>query len=55
MIRVFEMRDPTPIEAFVLARVSERAAELFEMHLTAHGGDPDRPIAYATGTFMLNP
>jgi len=22
---------------------------------TAHGGDPDRPIAYATGTFMLNP
>ena len=22
---------------------------------TAHGADPDRPIAYATGTFMLNP
>ena len=21
----------------------------------AHGGDPDRPIAYVTGTFMLNP
>ena len=21
----------------------------------AHGGDPDRPIAQATGTFMLNP
>jgi hypothetical protein len=41
VIRVFEMRDPTPIEAFVLARDSERAAELFEMHLTAHGGDPD--------------
>jgi uncharacterized protein (TIGR00369 family) len=22
---------------------------------TAHGGDPERPIAYATGTFMVNP
>jgi uncharacterized protein (TIGR00369 family) len=22
---------------------------------TAHGGDPNRPIAYATGTFMVNP
>ena len=21
----------------------------------AHGGDPDRPIAQANGTFMLNP
>lgn len=35
------MRDPTPIEAFVLARDSERAAELFKLHLIAHGGDPD--------------
>lgn len=41
VIRVFEMRDPTPIEAFVLATDSERAAELFGMHLQAHGGDPD--------------
>ena len=22
---------------------------------TAHGGDPDRPVAHATGTFMLTP
>ena len=22
---------------------------------TAHGGDPERPVAQATGTFMLNP
>jgi len=25
------------------------------MRGTAHGGDPDRPIAYAAGTFMRNP
>jgi hypothetical protein len=38
---VFQMRDPTPIEAYVLAEDYDRAFELFEMHLTAHGGDPD--------------
>lgn len=38
---VFQMRDPTPIEAYVLAADYDRAFEIFEMHLTAHGGDPD--------------
>ena len=38
---IFEFRDPTPIEAFVLALDFDRAAEHFEMHLKAHGGDPD--------------
>lgn len=31
----------TPIEAFVLAKDYDRATNLFEMHLTANGGDPD--------------
>lgn len=38
---IFEFRDPTPIEAFVLASDYERAAEMFRLHLRAHGGDPD--------------
>ena len=38
---IFEFRDATPIEAFVLARDYDRASNLFEMHLAAHGGDPD--------------
>lgn len=38
---IVQMRDPTPIEAFVLAADHERASELFEQHLLAHGGDPD--------------
>ncbi len=38
---VFEFRDMTPIEAFVLAQDDERAAEMFQSHLQAHGGDPD--------------
>lgn len=38
---IFEMRDLTPIEAFVLASDYERAAELFKRHLRANGGDPD--------------
>lgn len=41
MIRIFQMRDMTPIEAFVLASDYDRASELFEQHLRAHGGDPD--------------
>lgn len=40
-MRLFEFRDPTPIEAFVLAPDYDRATELFERHLTAHNGDPD--------------
>lgn len=41
MMRIFQMRDLTPIEAFVLAADYDRASELFEGHLRAHGGDPD--------------
>jgi hypothetical protein len=40
-MRIFQMRDPTPIEAFVLAADYGRARELFQRHLHAHGGDPD--------------
>lgn len=40
-MRIFQMRDLTPIEAFVLAADYDRASELFEQHLRAHGGDPD--------------
>ncbi|MCH8615907.1 hypothetical protein LZ016_07315 [Sphingomonas sp. SM33] len=40
-VRIFEMRDPTPIEAFVLAADFDRASELFGLHLQAHGGDRD--------------
>ena len=41
MLMIFEFRDFTPIEAFVLARDFERAEEMFDRHLRAHGGDPD--------------
>ena len=41
MMRIFQMRDLTPIEAFVLASDYDRASELFAQHLRAHGGDPD--------------
>ena len=41
MMRLFEFRDPTPIEAFVLAWEYDHAAEIFQLHLKAHGGDPD--------------
>ena len=41
MMRIFQMRDLTPIEAFVLAADYDRASELFEQHLRAYGGDPD--------------
>lgn len=40
-LMIFQMRDMTPIEAFVLASNYDRAHELFEEHLRAHGGDPD--------------
>ena len=38
---IFELRDMTPIEAFVLAPDQNRAIEIFKMHVAAHGGDPD--------------
>jgi len=40
-MRIFQMRDLTPIEALVLAADYDRASEIFEQHLRAHGGDPD--------------
>jgi len=40
-MRLFQFRDLTPIEAYVLALDYDCAAELFELHLQAHGGDPD--------------
>jgi hypothetical protein len=40
-LRIFQMRDLTPIEAIVLAPDYDRASELFGQHLLAHGGDPD--------------
>lgn len=40
-MRIFQMRDLNEIEAFVLAVDYDRASELFENHLRAHGGDPD--------------
>jgi hypothetical protein len=40
-MRIFQMRDLTPIEALVLASDYDRASELFQQHLRAHGGDPD--------------
>ena len=41
MIRLFQFRDLAEIEAFVLAKDCDRATELFQAHLLAHGGDPD--------------
>lgn len=38
---IFQMRDLTPIEALILATDYDRASEMFEQHLRAHGGDPD--------------
>lgn len=40
-MRIYQMRDLTPIEALVLAGNYDRAAAIFEQHLLAHGGDPD--------------
>ena len=40
-MRIFQMRDLTQIEAFVLATDYDRASELFEHYLQAQGGDPD--------------
>ena len=40
-MRIFQMRDFNEIEAFVLAADYDRASEIFEQHLQAHGGDPE--------------
>lgn len=41
MIRIFQFRDPTPLEALVLASDQDDATKLFEEYVLAHGGDPD--------------
>lgn len=38
---VFQFRDPTPIEALVLANDYDRAAAVFSRYLDEHDGDPD--------------
>ena len=38
---VFEMVDESNIEAFFLASSYDRAVELFNEHVEAHGGEPD--------------
>ena len=40
-MRIFQFRDPTPIEALVLAPDQDDATELFEEYVLAQGGDPD--------------
>lgn len=52
---VFQMRDMSAIEAFVLASDYERAFHLFEQHLLAHGGDPDALIHRQPGLEHLEP
>jgi hypothetical protein len=54
VIRIFQMRDLTPIEAFVLAAGYDRAQELFEQHLLAHGGDPDALLYREVGLEHLD-
>jgi hypothetical protein len=48
-MRIFQMRDLTPIEAFVLAADQNRASALFEKHLQIHGGDPDATLFREVG------
>lgn len=40
-MQIFEFRDPTPLEALVIASDEEAASEIFQMYLRAHGGNPD--------------
>jgi hypothetical protein len=40
-MRIFQFRDPTPIEALVLASDQDDATELFEDYVLAQGGNPD--------------
>lgn len=49
MTHIFQMRDLTPIEAFVLAEDYDRASALFEEHLRAHGGNPDAVLYREVG------
>ena len=41
MMGLFEFRDPTPIEAFVIAKDTDRALAMFKLYLETNGGDPD--------------
>jgi hypothetical protein len=40
-MRIFEFRNPTPIQAFGLAPDQDDASELFQEYVLARGGDPD--------------
>lgn len=40
-MRIFQFRDPTPIEALVLACNEEDATELFQAYVIEQHGDPD--------------
>lgn len=40
-MKIFEFRDPTPLEALVIAPDEETATAIFQMYLRAHDGDPD--------------
>jgi hypothetical protein len=53
-MHIFQMRDLTPIEAFVLADDYDRASALFEEHLRAHGGDPDAVLYREVGLEHLD-
>ncbi|MEO5808463.1 MAG: PaaI family thioesterase [Sphingomicrobium sp.] len=48
---------PAPRGATVVARCEcyRLTRQIAFMRGTAHAGDPHRPVAHATGTFMLNP
>ena len=41
MMSLFEFRDSTPIEAFVIAKDVDRALAMFKLYLETNGGDPD--------------
>lgn len=40
MMRLFEFRDSTPIEAFVISKDVDRALAMFKLYLETNGGDP---------------
>lgn len=52
-LRIFQMRDPTPIEALVLAEDYDSANELFQDYLRRHGGDPDTLLSRELGLHHL--
>ena len=41
MMGLFEFRDPKPVEAFVIAKDTDRALAMFKLYLETNGGDPN--------------